>query len=310
MEITMDEKAKVTRAEKFYNALLILLACLGVGIMLYIVFASSSLELEKQAVLWFFASVVCIAIPALAPHIRTVALKTAAGEVLLDFKREIAELKQISDSLVLSQVFEYLESDGKVSNDQKLELERLIRKAPRKARNAIFAVASSMREEMINEIISQKSARSQQKNREELKKFVPIFKALIEAEEENPYIHHYKAQLAYVYKDQWTPDGKERDYSDAYNAIQDAIDHREKQNLENMPYTIYEFNRLILGLCVGKRCPPEQLKEDFAKVYEKTETRYMLFTTKDVIAPKLSEWIDKDEEKKKLRDAFLGKTIS
>ncbi len=169
----MDEKAKVTRAEKF-TMLFLSFWPAWVWALCYISYLPQvSLELEKQAVLWFFASVVCIAIPALAPHIRTVALKTAAGEVLLDFKKEIAELKQISDSLVLSQLFEYLESDGKVSNDQKLELERLIRKAPRKARNAIFAVASSMREEMINEIISQKSARSQQKNREELKKFVP-----------------------------------------------------------------------------------------------------------------------------------------
>jgi hypothetical protein len=301
----MAENHPVTKTEKLLSFLFIILSLFAFGVSIFMVFFSQSVELGKHAIFWFIASVLSLTIPVITPRIQNLTIKLQQGEVLFNFTRQLEELKeQIKDSIKLKSVFEYLASDAKVDENQRKEIKAAVKDASPFVREAISSVAASIRNRIVYEIInSETGSKNIEIHRMKLDKFIPVFEALIEAEKadkkpgKKPDLHAYQAQLAYIYKDQYKePDKKKEDYRKAYEYIDAAISNRDDLHLENLTYTIYELNRLILGIELGK--PVSGLNHDFDTVWKDNSTRFMLFQTSDNIALQLNGWVAKKIEEK------------
>ena len=297
----MAEKERTSNNNHLINFLFGLLSIIALGTAIYMVFFSNSIELNKEGLYWFIASLVCVFIPVIIPHIKEFSLILPGGgtiKLAQELESIDQNLKQIKQSLALEKVFEYLGGERDFSDKEVEEIKKSIRQSPLIVREAIFSVSSSLRSRIVQNIIHAGHVQDIDGYRVDLKKFISVFELLIDADRENPEIHSYKAQLAYLYKDLSDDKTKgEKDWLMVYQHIQEAIEYRDGLRLRNLPFTIYEFNRLVCGIHLSI-CPSDQIERDFNKVWNDTSTRFMLFETAEIIAPGLKAWVAKHKAEK------------
>jgi hypothetical protein len=137
----------------------------------------------------------------------------------------------------------------------------------------------------------------QVENRKNIGKLEVVFSALFKARSPSPnLLHNYYSRLAFVQKD-----GPKPKYLEAFNNIKEAIhkiesigtDHEKKTYLP-----LYKFNRLICGLNVNDLSLYSDADKEKDYNYVLQHDMEMLFTTEDIIAPKLYAWIDQDEKRR------------
>jgi len=171
----------------------------------------------------------------------------------------------------------------------------------------IYAAASDFREQTVYSILRTHQDNEEERNafRSRLQCLVPIFRGLIEAQQAREDMrHHYYAQLAYVYKDQpIQSNNPTKNWDNALENLDAAIEQRKKLYLDNLKFGIYEFNRLVCKININvitasTKYSHEELMKDFNTVYNDAGIRYMLFGTSEYIAPNLLKWIEGNPETK------------
>lgn len=348
----MPESTKSAK-NKFCISCYYIFILVTIMIAMYMIFSNVK-ELRVQGIYWFGIAAVFIALPVIGEIIDVLNIKGIEVKfrdkiedmerIQLIFKEKLKEEKDKIENIKNKQMTfdeKLKEKKDKIKDierkqktfDKKLEevnllprlqeylyneepninvedLKKDIIQAEQTTLISIHAVLSEFREKTVYHVLEAENNNVSNSRRARFEKLIPIREALIEAKsKDTDKMHIYHAELAYVLKDQ--PD---RQWKKAYHHINKAIESRDKLDLGDLCFTIYEFNRLICGLHVSEMCSPEQLEKDFETAYNDLSIRWMLFETDEVLAPGLLKWIteNKPNEQKNWKDIKKkkGKTAS
>lgn len=158
-------------------------------------------------------------------------------QIEVDAKKQA---KIVADTLALLEC--YLDEDLNTKNEA-IAISELIKQVSSRDRRLIFVEAKKVRE--IN---------SRPENRKPfmVQRTIPVFEALVEADEKDSYRHRYYAQIGYALKDlaqigyalKDLKEGEEPNWSKAVEALTRAINNRGSLNEDkNGSFWVYEFNR-------------------------------------------------------------------
>jgi len=150
------------------------------------------------------------------------------------------------------------------------------------------------RERIVFEIIQAKEDIASINNRRsKLNRLIPIMEVIIRSAKHcknQTTIHKIYAQMSYILKDcYWPKDKYQSGLKKAYDFISDAIENRT-ESVEK--YTIYEFNRLVLGINIEDEKYKKNIELDLNCVKNDPSCVHMLSDTNTKIAPNLFQWLD------------------
>lgn len=203
-------------------------------------------------------------------------------------------LKNINFALTTTQLAKEIHSCI-YSNE---EFSKKLRRAILDDRNGLMNYALNeiieYRERTVFEIIQAKDDIACINNRKsKLNRLIPIMEEIINAakrSKNDTSLHKIYAQMSYIIKDSFWPKEKyQNSLKKAYDFISDAINSRT-ESVEK--YTIYEFNRLILGINIDDEEYKKDVESDFACVKNDSSCVHMLSDTNNKIAPNLSQWLE------------------
>lgn len=261
----------------------------AIGMSIFLVFGNGKTELQAQAIYWFGFGCIIAGFPFLAPWIKRFEVK-GVGFEMKDTNISIA-------TSVIQDIDLYLEQKGKVPPEKDKEIEDKLGMLNPSHLELVYHYLEGWRTQQVFRIISFKGDKKMQdKIREDMRLLESMFKALIYivgGEKDNKYIHNYYSRLAFVYKDMLP-----KNLPAAYECIENAISRRP--NDDNMTFTLYEFNRLMIAIELEKEkyLSADKLttmNADFLVALQDPATRWMLNGTDSEIAPGLNEWLVKNK---------------
>jgi len=194
--------------------------------------------------------------------------------IVKEVKNKVDEQSE-ADAKALTLVYRYLNGAELASQN---ELTEAIKKASADVKVTVFERAQAFERARWND---PKKPDSTAEEREEIKRVIPIFNALIEADAEKKFHANY-AELGYAFKDQENPD-----YVKAEKLLSQAIEMRDKQGKSNR-YRIYEFNRAFCRIMINKNNLGSFSKEEIETDIRKAMTKYKDIGTR---VPLFREWM-------------------